>query len=951
MKITKIVFLGLIMVCAACAKNKNVDIAESETPKIELTTEFTIDYEKFTLENGLEVVLHVDNSDPIVALTTVVHAGSNREKPGRTGFAHFFEHMSFNDSENVPRGWNRKAIPEWGGSRNGGTWSDGTIYYEQVPKDAFDKILWIDSDRLGYMINTVTTEALEREKQVVKNEKRQRVDNAPYGYTQEIIRKNLYPQGHPYSWTVIGALPDLQAATLDDVKEFYEEFYGPNNATLAIAGDIDIAETKKKVELWFGEIKKGNEIKALDPMPVTLEKTKSLFFEDNFAKLPELRITYPSIEGYHADEQALDILGSLLSGSKNAPLYKVIVEEQKLAPEVSTYNRSSEIAGEFVFRVRANAGTDLDAVKKAIDVALLKFESDGVSERDLERIKAEQETVLYSNFSTILNKSRQLASDNEFAGNPAYAVEQAKLLQAVTSADVMRVYKKFIKDKHAVITSVIPKGQKELAIQSSELATVWIEEVKENVASEEVSQGAEADYEKTVTRHDRSEPEFGALPLVKMPIIWDGKLNNGIPILGIENSEVPLVTFDVTFKGGSWLDPLDKKGASVLLASLMMQGTANKTSAELEEAIGLLGSGISIDSSAEELTFNVTCLSRNFESTVELLKEILFEPRWDVSEYERLMTATITSLKGREANPNSIAALAYYRLIYGDEHPLGTPDSGTLHSVSTISLDDLRAVYKNLSPANATVHVAGNIQKARVLTALNNMSDTWQADAVVLPDYPIPEQSNAGKVFFIDVPGSKQSVLYIGKLALSSLNEDANNLDFTNDKLGGGSSGALFQTLRIEKGYTYGAYSGVGSGIEIQPFIARGSMRANATNASLTIIRDMIENYANDFSDADIEITKQKLVKANTSAFESLGAKLGTLRQISKYEKAKNYVELDQAELVAMSLDDFRDIANKYLQESEMTYVVVGDKATQLEPVKEFADGEVIELDIYGNFL
>lgn len=938
--------MAVLLFFASCTANEEKEIENNENP-----SEFKIDYENFTLENGLEVILHVDKSDPIVALTTVIHAGSNREKPGRTGFAHFFEHMSFNDSENVPRGWNRKAIPEWGGSRNGGTWSDGTIYFEQVPKDAFDKILWIDSDRLGYMINTVTTEALEREKQVVKNEKRQRVDNAPYGYTQEIIRKNLYPEGHPYSWTVIGALPDLQAATLDDVKEFYDEFYGPNNATLAIAGDIDIAETKKKVELWFGEIKKGNEIQALEPMPVTLEKTKSLYFEDNFAKLPELRITYPSIQGYHADEQALDILGRILTGSKNAPLYKVIVEEKNLAPSVSSYNNSSEIAGEFVFRIRANAGIDLDSVKSAIDEALVKFETEGVSVRDLERIKAEQETVLYSNFSTILNKSRQLASDNEFAGNPAYAVKQAKLLQAVTSADVMLMYKKYIKDKHAVITSVIPKGQKELALKSSELATVWIEEVKANVASEEVSQGAEADYEKTITRHNRSEPEFGALPLVKMPIIWDGKLNNGIPILGIENSEVPLVTFDVTFKGGSWLDPLEKKGTSVLLASLMMQGTANKTSAELEEAIGLLGSGIFINSSAEEMTFNVTCLARNFEATVALLKEILFEPRWDVTEYERLMTATKTSLKGREANPNSIAALAFNRLIYNDKHPLGTPGSGTLDSMSKLSLDDLQNAYKNLSPANANIHVTGDIQKSRVLNALNSMSKNWQADAVVLPDYAIPEQTNAGKVFFIDVPGSKQSVLYIGKLALSSLSEDANNLNFTNDKLGGGSSGALFQTLRIEKGYTYGAYSGVGRGLETQAFIARGSMRANVTDASLTIIRNMLANYAKDFSDADVETTKQKLVKANTSAFESLGAKLGTLRQISKYGKEKNYVEKDQAELVAMSLEDFKGLANKYLQESEMTYVVVGDKATQLEPVKAFAGGEVIELDIYGNVL
>ena len=256
----------------------------------------TIDYEKFTLDNGLDVILQVDRSDPIVAVTTVIHAGSNREKPGRTGFAHFFEHMAFNDSENVPRGWNRKAIPDWGGQRNGGTWSDGTIYFEVVPKDAFDKILWIDSDRLGYMINTVTTAALEREKQVVKNEKRQRVDNAAYGYTGEVIRTALYPEGHPYSWTVIGSLPDLQAATLEDLREFHTDWYGPNNVTLSIVGDIDIAETKKKVELWFGEIPRGREVEKPAPQPVTLAETKNLWFEDNFAKLPELRLTFPTVE-------------------------------------------------------------------------------------------------------------------------------------------------------------------------------------------------------------------------------------------------------------------------------------------------------------------------------------------------------------------------------------------------------------------------------------------------------------------------------------------------------------------------------------------------------------------------------------------------------------------------------------------------------------------------------
>ena len=944
----KISLLVLISVLFSCtAKNSEVDKQSVDADK----SEFNIEYEKFTLENGLEVVLHVDKSDPIVALTTVVHAGSNREKPGRTGFAHFFEHMAFNDSENVPRGWNRKAIPEWGGNRNGGTWSDGTIYYEQVPKDAFDKILWIDSDRMGYMINTVTTEALEREKQVVKNEKRQRVDNAAYGYTGEIIRKNLYPQGHPYSWTVIGALPDLQAATLEDVTEFYNDFYGPNNATLAIAGDIDIAETKKKVELWFGEIKKGKNISKPIPQAVTLKSTKSLYFEDNFAKLPELRLTFPTVESYHADEQALIILGQMLSSSKKAPLYQEIVENKKLAPRVSSYNNSSEIAGEFVFRVRANADVDLDLVKQAIEDGLINFEKNGVSLSDLKRIKAEQETNLYGGFSTILSKSNQLASDNEFSGDPAYAVKRAKLLQAVTAEDVMRVYKTFIKGKHSVITSFVPKGQIELGLKNAELATVWIEEVKAGAANEEVSAGELAVYEKTVTKHDRSEPDFGELPLLKTPDIWDTNLSNGARVLGIENSETPLVAIDISINGGSWLDPIDKKGVSALLASLMMEGTVNRTPAELEEAIGLLGSGISISSTSEELKINVTSLARNIEATLEIVKEIILEPRWDETEYARLLSASKTSLTGREANPNSIAALTFNRLVYGDKHPNGLPTTGTVETVSNIELADLKTAYAKLSPKNTSIHVVGDISKARALNALSSLSKEWNAEAVEIPAYQIPQQVNAGKVYFIDVPGSKQSVLRIGKLALNSLSDDANNLDFANEKLGGGISGQLTQVLRIEKGYTYGIYSGVSGGVEVQTFSARGSVRANATKASLDIIRDMIANYAKEFTAEDAKTTTQKIVKGNTSAFESLRAKLGTLRQISKYGKALNFVELDQAELVDMSVQDFQTIANKYLNESEMIYVIVGDKATQLEPVKEFAGGEVIELDIYGNVL
>ncbi|MGY0392504.1 M16 family metallopeptidase [Bizionia sp. KMM 8389] len=932
--------LFLVMAC----KNETTKVdSESEKP------EFAIDYEKFTLDNGLEVVLHKDTSDPIVAVATIMHVGSNREKPGKTGFAHFFEHMSFNDSENVPVGANRKMIPEWGGSRNGGTSNDYTVYYEVVPKDAFEKILWIDSDRFGYMINTVTKSALEREKQVVKNEKRQRVDNAPYGYTDEIIRSNLYPKGHPYNWTVIGSLPDLQAATIDDVKEFYTQYYGAKNATLVIAGDIDFNETKALVEKWFGEIPSGPDVEALNPQPVNLTETKSLYFEDNFAKLPELRMVYPTVENYNADTYALQILGQLLSGSKNAPLYQVVVEEQKLAPNISTYQSNSELAGEFVFRVRANADTDLDSVTVAISEGLKRFEENGVNERDLKRIKAEMETRLYKSVSTVLNKAFKLGQDNEFAGDPSYVTKTAEYTNAVSADDVMRVYNKYIKSQNYVMTSVVPKGLLEQAVANAKEATVWIEEVKQDVANEEVGQGEEADYEKTPSKFDRSEPGFGELPTFKMPSIWTDSLSNGLAVYGIENNETPLVEFDITIPGGKLLDPTDKTGTAYLLSDLMTEGTANKTPAELEEAIGLLGANISVYSANEDFHIVGSSLAKNFKETIALVKEILLEPRWDNAEFKRLKSSLETSLKDREANPNAIANLAYNKLLYGENHPFSTPGSGNLESVKNISISDLKAYYENLVPEHATFHFAGALSQEEALNTLEILND-WKGKAPVIPEFELPTENNKNIVYFIDVPNSKQSVLKIGKLAVSSTNSNANKLDFANEILGGGSSGRLFQTLRIEKGYTYGAYSGVGNSLEVSPFTVRSSVRANATLKSLNIIKDMLNSYADDFSDSDVELTKNKLLKANTRAFESLGAKLNILKNISKYGYSADYIEKKQSELIAMTLADYKQVINTYLDESEMIYVIVGDKATQWDAVKKLGK-EVVELDIYGNTL
>lgn len=912
-------------------------------------TQLEIPYEKYTLDNGLDVVLHEDHSDPIVALSIVVHVGSSRERPGKTGFAHFFEHMSFNDSENVPRGANRKMIAELGGTRNGGTWTDGTIYYEVVPKDAFEKLLWIDSDRLGYMINTVTAWALENEKQVVKNEKRQRVDNRAYGHTREVILANLYPPDHPYNWPVIGSLEDLQDATLDDVREFYDRYYGPNNATLVIVGDIDVEQTKSLVGKWFGEIKRGPDVPPPQPMPVSLERTRSVYHEDNLAQVPELRMTFPTVEEFHPDSYALEALGEILSDGKRAQLYRVIVEEQKLAPDAAAYNSSSELAGTFTIRVRANAGVDLDEVKAAIEAALMRFEEKGFEDKDLARIKSVQETNFYDGISSVLGKAFQLAQYNEYAGDPGYVGEEIERILNITREDVIGVYNRYIKDKPYVMTSFVPKGSKQLIVEGGTRADVVVEQIVQG-AEKAVAEDPDFEYEMTDTEHDRSEPRLGEPPLLKLPEIWSAEADNGVRILGIEHDELPLFELSLRLQGGHRLDPPGKEGVSSLLAQLMMEGTKSRTPEELEDAIGELGADISINAGREVIDLSAAGLARNYTEVLALVQEMLFEPRWDAKEFERLKSAMLTTIQQREGDPQQIARNAFFRVLYGDKHIFAVPVDGTYESVSSIGLDDLKAYFeKNFSPSVAAFHFAGAIGRDRITASLDRLGSAWEPKEVGFPEFALPEQPTKPAVYFIDVPGTKQSVILVGRLALRGDDEDYNDLVYANNRLGSGSSARLFQLLRIEKGYTYGASSGVARRQDASAFVASSSVRANVTLESLQLFRELLQGYHDTFTDEDLRTTKNLLVKKATRDFETLGDLLDVLEDITTYELPLDFVGRDQRELRALTLDDVRATIAKYIDESRMAYVIVGDGETQLGRISGLGYGDPILLDIDGS--
>lgn len=926
-----------------------VSCEDKETDKDVAEAKLSIDYEKYELENGLNVVLHQDKSDPIVSVAIQYGVGSNREKKGRTGFAHLFEHMLFQESENVPQDQFFKTIQDVGGTLNGGTWQDGTVYYEVVPKNALETVLWLESDRMGFLINTVTESAFANQQEVVQNEKRQRVDNNPYGHTSWVIDKNLFPDGHPYSWQVIGELEDLQNATVEDVKEFYDKFYGPNNATLVIAGDFEEGKAKELVEKYFGEIKKRQEVEPLDIQNVTLEETKRLYHEDNFATAPQLNMVWPTVEQYTDDAYALDFLGEILSDGKKAPLYRVLVEDMELASQPYAWNGSDQIAGKFRISVTANSGVDLDSVETGITKAFALFEEEGVKESDIERIKAGLETDFYNGISSVLGKSFQLAQYDVFTGDPGFIEDDIENIKAVTPADVMRVYDKYIKGKPFILTSFVPKGQLELIAENSEKAEVVEEEITENVETEIVD--ADVAIEKTPSKFDRSvAPEMGETPKLNIPESWTANLPNEMEVYGIVQDELPLVNFSLVIDGGHLLDDLSKNGVANLMSDIMMEGTATKTPLELEEAIDRLGASIRMYTTDESLVLRGNTLARNFDATMALVQEILLQPRWDEKEFARIKTSTINGIKRSDANPNVIANRVYNKMLYGENHPLAQPTSGTVTSVEAITIQDLKEYYaKYISPSVSRFHVVGDVSESEALAALEGLKENWEAKEVTIPEFPIKNDRDKASLYFVDVPNAKQSVINIGYIAMPRTDKDFYPAEVMNYKLGGSFSGNVNLVLREEKGYTYGARSGF-SGTKIPgTFTASSSVRTNTTGESVSIFKDEIAKYKAGISEEDLAFTKNALIKSNARRFETQGSLLGMLQERSAYDLDPNYIAEEEATINNMTLEQHKELANKYLDESKMAYLVVGDAATQYQQFKDMGFDEVMLLDKEGN--
>ena len=911
--------------------------------------DFSLPYEKFVLDNGLQVVLHEDKSDPIVSVAIQYHVGSAREKPGKTGFAHLFEHMLFQRSEHLGRNEFFKKIGELGGSFNGATGPDGTVYYETVPRDALEKVLWMESDRMGFFINTVTRKGLEREIDVVSNEKRQN-ENRPFGQSNGMMLKQFYPEGHPYRWPVIGSIADLHGATVDDIKQFYRKYYAPNNATLVVAGDFDRREVEAMIRKYFGEIPAREEVEPVRPIPVQLEKTSKYVLEDRFANAPGLEMNFSGAEQFHPDAYPLRILALLLSYGKNAPFYKVLVEDNKLASYVNVASSSLELSGQVSVSVKAYKETDLNTVYRGIQEAFERFEQEGIRDNDLERMKIMQETMLYNVMMSLESKTQALARNNVFAGRPDQMVIDLAHYQAVTKEEVMRVYRKYVRGKHFVALSTVPQGQTSLALTGSVVVRPDEDSpVGQKLVADEGAVTDDDPYEYTPSVFDRSvePPLLANTPESAMPPVWTGEMSNGMKVKGMAYTELPVVQFAVYLNSGMLCEPKGKSGLARLTAAVLNCGTRTKTPEELEVALELLGARVSFGVSTERMQLSGSCLKKNFPQVLRLVEEMLLEPRWDETALELARKRMIGNIRQSSTEPKVLARHVFRQMMYGPENVLSNSALASEKEVAAITMEDIKTFYKtHIVPGQATFDFVGGYEKKEVMKFLQPLARTWTTGGASQERLNLNFMAPQAKVYFVDYPGAKQSYILLGCPAMPKASNDYYPAKMVNQLLGASSNALLFDVLRLQHGYTYGAYSFFDCGKYANEFRATSSVQAAYTLEAMQLFKSCISTYGEQFTEQSLVKTKDAMFKENAAAFEMPDARLDLLSEMTVDGLPVDDLKRQEQLLKRMTLPEAKACIRNWLDYDRMFFVVVGDAASQLDRIRKSGLGEVKVVDL-----
>jgi len=907
--------------------------------------DIVIPYKKYRLDNGLTVILHEDHSDPLVHVDVTYHVGSNREEVGRSGFAHFFEHMMFQGSENVADDEHFKIISNAGGTMNGSTNTDRTNYYETMPMNQLEVALWLEADRMGFLLDAVTQEKFEVQRETVKNERGQRVDNRPYGLLGERVGEALYPEGHPYSWSVIGYLEDLDRVDVNDLKKFFLRWYGPNNATLTVGGDIGAEQALRWVARYYGTIPRGPDVEMPLKPVVTLDKDRYISMEDRVS-LPLLYMSFPTVSLHHPDEAPLDVLMFILGQGETSLLYKNMVKNG-LAVQAGSNHGCQELLCTFTIVALPNPamGKTLADLEKITRDSLAEFEGRGVNEDDLIRVQMNIVSAMIYGLESVAGKVSQLAAYQTYERNPNYIAEDIARYENVTEEDVMRVYKQYIVGKPAVIMSTVPHGQLD-QIAGEDTWSRYERTLPEYTATND----ADLQYRRAVDDFDRSiMPPSGDNPSVVLPKIWRGEFDNGIKVLGAVNSETPTTTISLSIRSGQRDEPLEQLGLAALTASMMNEATMSSTPENLSNRLQKLGSTIQFGLNNNSTTMAIRSLSENLDATLEIAAEKLLEPKFDSADFERVKAQTLQAIEQSKTDAAATVTSVYQQLLFGRDNPLAYLNIGTVETVSKLTLDDVKQFHADrYSPRIATIVAVSNFDQTALFEKLS-VFKPWQGDEILVTALKPFPNIDGTKIYLVDKPGAAQSEIRIVKRSLTyDATGEFYRASLMNFVLGGAFNSRINLNLREDKGYSYGARSGFDGEKDYGVYTASAAVRTDATKESIIEFEKEICSYAEDgITEPELKFTRSAIGQSDARRYETPTQKLTFLARIAAFDLDDDFVEKRNDILASISQKELNQLAKKHLDMDSMIIVVVGDKEVILPGLQELGY-EIVELDASG---
>jgi len=898
-------------------RQQAVAAAQQNLPDLDIA------YESFTLDNGLRVVVHTDRKAPIVAVNVWYAVGSKDEKQGQTGFAHLFEHLMFNGTENYDDEYFGPFERAGATDMNGTTNNDRTNYFQNVPTPALDMALWMESDRMGHLLGAVTQEKLDEQRGVVQNEKRQG-EAQPYGKVFSFLAEQTFPQGHPYSWSVIGSMDDLNAASLDDVHQWFNDYYGAANAVVVLAGDIDVATAKEKMEEFFGHIPAGKPLQKLESWVAKREGTKRATMEDN---VPAARLykVWNTAEMGTDDSEYLSLMVDILAGGKNSRLYQRLVYDEQIASMASGFNYERLLAGQIMLIADAKPGVELAKIEAIIDEELNKLMTEGPTAEELARVKFSQVAGFVRGAERIGGfggKSDILAAGEVYHGNPGSFEKSLATIQAASAADIQGAMQRWLTDG-AFVLNVVPQPR----------------------------------YTPGAQIADRSKlPEVGELPELDLPELNTFTLSNGLEVALAERHDIPTVQMSLIFDSGYASDFGNKVGTASFAMSMMREGTSNRDALEFSRQLESLGTSLYASASLDTSRISMDALTSNLAPSLDMFADMLLNPTFAQDEIDRKRSNWLETIKREKAQPNSQALRIMPSLLFGDNHAYSQPltGSGTEQSINSLTRDDLVAHHSTwLRPDNARLVIVGATTEAEIKPLLEQYLAAWQAPATAKPTKQFSDVApqSVNRVFLIDQPGTPQSTIFAGHVAPSDKVDNAEAIDVMNTIIGGSFTSRLNMNLREDKGWSYGARSSWIGNNEAGMFLAIAPVQTDKTKESIQEIVKELKQYEGDKPATAEELAK---VKANKTAklpgaYETKGALLGSI--VSTLEKGKDMQWLENygERVNSLEVNNIRQVAKDVIRPEGLTWVIVGDLSKIEADVRALNLGEVTKLDADGN--